>query len=391
VIHQKAKFLGNVNRQYDDSFAKAGAKIGDSLRIRLPNQFKVRTGATMGTIATTPTDVVNQVVTLPVATQKGVDMYFSSAELTMDLDDFSKNYIDPAMSVLAANIEADMLNTVYKEVYQQVGTAGTPVATLATILDSGVKLDNALAPRDGNRSLMVTPTMQGALVGATSTLFQDSTALGKQYRDGVIGRAVGFDWYSNTNAPFHTTGTQAALATAAIATAPTEGTGSIVVTVGSGNTISVGTVLTISGIYEVHPETKVSTGRLQQFVVTAQSTTTTAATLTISPPLFAGSTDPRQNVSALPVAGTNTVASYNGGASTAYQMGLAYHKDAFTFATADLIKPNGLDFCSRQVMDGISMRIIRDYAISSDTMPCRIDVLYGFKTLRPQLACRLTN
>lgn len=392
VLHQKCNFIGNVNRQYDNSFAQSGAKIGDSLRIRLPNQFSVRTGATMGAINTAATNVVNQYVSLPVQTQKGVDMHFSSAELTMKLDDFSTQYIDPAMSSLAANIESDMLATVYKEVFQQVGSAGTPVTTLATILDSGVKLDNALAPRDGNRSLLVTPTIQAALVNSTSGLFQDAASVGKQYKEGTMGRTVGYDWYANTLAPFHTTGTAAAFTTTAITTAPTEGTGSLVVPGTTGQTVTAGTILTMTGVYEVHPETKVSTGRLQQFVVTTTATAASSAyTLAVTPLLYTATSGALQNVSALPVAGTNTVATSSGAASTAFQQALAFHKDAFAFATADLIMPKGLDFASRQVMDGISMRIVRQYDIASDTIPCRLDVLYGFKTIRPQLACRITS
>jgi hypothetical protein len=387
VLHQKCNFIGNINRQYDNSFANSGAKIGDSLRIRLPNQFKVRSGATMDTTAAN-VDVTNQSVTLPVTNQKGVDMYFTSAELTMKLDDFSKEYIDPAMSVLAANIESDILTNVYKEVFQQVGTAGTAVTALSTILNAGVKLDNSLAPRDGNRNLLLTPTIQAALVDATKGLFQDAESIGKQYKEGVIGRSMGFDWYMNTLAPIHTTGTSAASGIA-IATAPTNGTGSIVATVTSGQTITTGTVITISGIYEVHPETKVTTSRLQQFVVTASSTSTTSCTMTIAPALY--TSGPLQNVNALPVAGTNTITSISGAVSTAFQQALAFHKDAFTFATADLIMPKGVDFASRQVMDGVSMRIVRAYDIANDKMPCRLDVLYGYKTIRPQLACRITE
>lgn len=387
VLHQKSNFIGNINRQYDNSFANSGAKIGDSLRIRLPNQFKVRSGAVMDTTAGN-VDVTNQSVTLPVTNQKGVDMYFTSAELTMKLDDFSKEYIDPAMSALAANIEADVLNNVYKEVFNQVGTAGTPVTALSTILSAGVKLDNALAPRDGNRNLLVTSQIQASLVDATKGLFQDSESLGKQYREGVIGRTAGFDWYMNTLAPTHTTGTSAASGIA-IATAPTAGTGSIVATVTSGQTITTGSVITISGVFEVHPETKATTSRLQQFVVTASNTVTTACTMTIAPALYASG--PLQNVSALPVAGTNTITSASGAVSTAFQQALAFHKDAFTFATADLILPKGVDFASRQVMDGVSMRIVRAYDIANDKMPCRLDVLYGYKTIRPQLACRITE
>jgi hypothetical protein len=391
ILHQKLNFVGNVNRQYDDSFAQSGAKIGDTLRIRLPNQFAVRTGATMGAVNAAATDTVNQVVPLVVNNQKGVDMYFSSKELTMSLDDFSSQYIDPAVSVLAANIEADVLNNVFKEVAQQVGTAGTPVTALSTILSAGARLDNSLAPRDSNRSLVVSPITQAAIIDGTKTYFQDSSELGKQYKEGQMGRMGGFDWYSNTLLPSLTTGTSAASALATTAV-PAEGLGTgLVCTVTSGQTIAIGSVITFSNVYEVHPETKATTSRLKQFVVTASNTVTTSCTMTISPAMYTSASGARQNVNALAIAATSTVTSASGAVSTAFAQNLAFHKDAFCFATADLILPKGRDFASRQVMDGISMRIIRDYDIANDRMPCRLDVLYGYKTIRPELAVRITE
>ena len=114
VLHQKSNFIGTINRSYDDSFAKTGAKIGDTLRIRNPNEFTIRTGATRSN-----QDVSETYQTLQVATQKGVDFSFSSVEWTLSLDEFSKRYIVPAMTRLAAEIEADALS-MYKDVYNIV-------------------------------------------------------------------------------------------------------------------------------------------------------------------------------------------------------------------------------------------------------------------------------
>ena len=80
-----------------------------------------------------------------------------------------------------------------------------------------------------------------------------------------------------------------------------------------------------------------------------------------------------------------------GTASTNYGQSLLYHEEAFAFATADLVMPQGVDFSAREVYDGISIRIVRMYDINNDKFPCRLDVLYGYKTIRPQLACRLAN
>ena len=145
ILHQKLNFVGTVLRQYDSSFAKSGAKIGDSLKIRLPNQYTVRSGASLST-----QDIVESSVTLQVATQKGVDTTFTSDDLTMDLDDFSERILEPAMSVLAANIESDAMS-MYKDVYNHVTDVGATV-TVADVLNAGKVLTDNLAPYD-KRSL----------------------------------------------------------------------------------------------------------------------------------------------------------------------------------------------------------------------------------------------
>jgi hypothetical protein len=376
ILHQKLNFIGTINRQYDDSFANAGARIGDSLKIRLPNQYTVRTGATLSAQDTTETST-----TLQVATQKGVDVQFTSKELTLDLDDFADRILEPAMSVLAANIEADALS-MYKQVYNIVDNDAAAISFL-NIMQGRQKLNEDLAPMDGNRTALLSPTHTTKLVDALKGLFQDSTAISKQYRDGKMGRTGGFDFYENTLVADHTTGT-AAKTTGYLTNGATQSGASIIVDTGT-TTFLIGDVITFAGVFRVHPETKVSTGVLQQFVVTANSGAN-ATTLAISPAIVA--TGATQNVSNT-VADNSAVVKVAAGASELINSSMVYHRDAFTFATADLIKPQGVDFCAREVMDGISMRVVRDYVIADDTFPCRIDVLYGYKAIRPQMACRI--
>lgn len=372
VLHQKLNFIGNITRDYDDSYAKTGAKIGDSLKIRLPNQYTVRSGATLSAQDTTESSV-----TLQVGTQKGVDLNFTSVDLTMSLDDFSKGIIEPAMSVLAANIEADALN-MYKDVYQSIWNGGS-AATFNKTLDGRVLLNRALAPFSDRTALMDSTSMAD-LVKDTKTLFQDSASLAKQFKEGYMGRAAGFDFNENTLMPSHTRGGSngAYLVNGASQTGAT-------LTVDTGATApSQGDIITIAGVYSVHPETKVSTGVLQQFVVGSGATTTS---FPISPAIVtSGAT---QNVSGSPA--DNAAVTFAGTASTAVGTSLLFQKGAFAFATADLVLPEGVDFARREVMDGISMRIVRQYDITNDKFPCRLDVLYGYKTLRPQLACRYHN
>ena len=392
VLHNKLTFIGNINRQYDDSFAKAGAKIGDTLKIRLPNQYTVRTGKTL-----TTQDTSEQSVALQIATQKGVDMTFSSAELSLSLDDFSGRILEPAMAVLASSLEADAMN-MYKDVHQQVGAAGTPPNTLLVYLQARAKLNNALAPMDNNRTLHLSPNATANIVDALKGLFQDSSAIREQYREGKMGRTAGFDWYENPLVPTHVNGDVGAASTLTVS--GTQGVSSPVTSLAvagatTGQIIKQGTVFTIANVYRVHPETKQNTGQLHQFVATSDySFTGSTGSIPIGPPIntatsSGGSANPLQNVNAAPAAGAAITAV--GAANTGFEQELAFHRDAFAFATADLVLPRGVDFAAREVYDGVSMRIVRAYDINGDNFPCRIDVFYGYKTIRPQLACRVTS
>lgn len=377
ILHQKLNFVGTINRAYDDSFAQEGAKIGDSLRIRLPNQFTVRTGS-----ALSAQNVTENQVTLNVTSQRGVDTQWTSRELTMSLDDFSKRILDPAMAVLAASIESDALS-MHNSVYNVVNNIGSAINFRQVALARKVLNDN-LAPMDDQRTALLNTQDNVDFIDATKGLFQDSTAIKQQYRDGSIGRTSGFDFYENTLVPTSTTGTALSATTYTVNGAGQTGS-AITVATGS-TTFAVGDVITFAGCFSVHPETKVSTGVLQQFVVTA-AYAGGAGNIAISPAIVtSGAT---QNVSASPTNGG--AVTKVGGASAVYRPSLFYHKDAFTFATADLVMPKGVDMAARAVQDGISLRIVRQYDINNDRFPVRIDVLYGYLAMRPQLACRVLS
>lgn len=379
ILHQKLNFVGNITRDYDDSFAKSGAKIGDSLKIRLPNQYTVRTGATLSAQDTTESST-----TLQVATQKGVDLNFTSVDLTLSLDDFSKRIIEPAMAVLAANIEADALN-MYKDVYQSVWNGGA-AATYNKALDCRVKLQNALAP-PSDRTMLLDPQAMSDVIKDTKTLFQDDASIAKQYREGMVGRAAGFNWGENTLLPSHTRGAGDTAYVVNTSTGITSGTATITVATGTG-TILKGDVFTVAGVFEAHPETKANTGRLQQFVCTADYAGGGGAVAVSPTPISASVAT--QNI-VIVGAGAGKAVVIAGTLSTAVQTGLAFQKGAFAFATADLVMPEGVDWAAREVYDGLSMRIVRAYDINNDKFPCRLDILYGYKTLRAQLATRYHN
>lgn len=405
ILHNNLAFTKGVNREYSDEFAQSGGKVGQSVNVRKPNRYYVSDGQSLDV-----QDTSEEYVQVTLDHQFHVDVNFTSKDLTLSLDDFSERILKPAMARLASKIDHSGLGE-YINIYNWVGTPGTEPGVsggsgLATstapqvFLNAGALLDSMATPRDGNRSCILSPFAQSASIAGLSGLFNDQGALGDQYRKGVMGRALGFEFamdqninafntgtYSGTAANFDVNGAQGD-STTAISTLTCKWTSD-----GSG-TLEKGTVFDIAGVYSVNPETGESTGQLQPFVVTEDATIDqTTFDISISPPILfnKNGTTAKATVysSTGDVADGSQITIRSGATAGNYTQNLAYHKDAFTLATADLIMPKGVDFSARESFDGISMRIVRQYDISNDSLPCRIDVLCGWKTTRPEMAVRI--
>lgn len=381
ILENNLVLTRNVNRQYDDSFAVEGAKIGSTLRIRLPDRALVTDGAALQT-----QDDNEQYTTLSVANQKHIGINFTSAELTMQLDDFAERVLKPRISQLASSIDADVANA-YKNIYASVGTPGTTPSTSLVLLQAQQKLNEAAAVMSP-RYATVNPAANAGLVEGMKGLFNPTDTISKQFKNGMMGTGVlGFDEVNMSQSiKQHTTGDWGTTITVTSAVTSQGSTSLPISFTGSSKTWNVGDVFTIAGVYAVNPQTRESTGSLQQFVVTAAATGSSTATLSVSPAMYTAD-QALATISAFPAA--SAAVTMLGSAATGYAQNLVYHKDAITFATADLLMPQGVDMASRQVHNGVSMRIVRQYDINNDRMPCRIDVLYGYSTIRPQMACRL--
>lgn len=383
ILENNLVLCRNINRQYDDSFAVEGAKIGSSLRIRLPDRALVTDGAALQT-----QDDNEQYTTLTVSTQKHVGINFTSAELSLQLDDFADRVLKPRISQLAASIDADVAN-VFASVGTSVGTPGTTPATALVMLQAQQKMNEAAAPMSP-RYLTVNPAANAALVNGLSGFFNPSDSISRQFKSGMMGENVlGYEEVNMSQSiKSLTVGSRTATGGTTSAAVTTEGATTIAITgAGASATIRAGDVFTVAGCFAVNPQTRESTGSLFQFVALADVTLngSGAGTITVAPIYSAA--HPLATVLSLPA--TSSAVVFMGAASTTYPQNIAYHKDAFTLATADLILPQGVDMASRANHNGISMRIVRQYDINNDRMPCRVDVLYGYAAIRPQLACRV--
>jgi len=381
ILENNLVLTRNVNRQYDDSFAVEGAKIGSTLRIRLPDRALVTDGAALQVQADN-----EQFTTLTVSSQKHIGVNFTSAELTMQLDDFAERVLKPRVSQLASSVDADVA-TSYKGIYNTVGSPGTTPATSLVLLQANQKLNEFATPMD-QRYATVNPAANAGLVEGMKGLFNPTGTISRQFKNGMMGEGIlGLDEINMSQSISNHTNGDWGTAITVTSTVATEGQSTLPISfTGSSKTWNVGDVFTIAGVFAVNPQTRQSTGSLQQFVVTAAATGSSTATLNISPALYTAS-NALATVLSFPQA--SAVVTMVGSANTGYPQNLIYHKDAISFATADLLLPQGVDMASRQVHNGISLRIVRQYDINNDRLPCRIDVLYGYNAIRPVTAVRL--
>ncbi len=381
ILENNLVLTRNCNRQYDDSFAVEGAKIGSTLRIRLPDRALVTDGAALQV-----QDDNEQFTTLSVANQKHIGVNFTSAELTMQLDDFADRVLKPRISQLASSIDADVANA-YKTIGNSVGTPGTTPGTSLVLLQAQQKLNENAAVMSP-RYATVNPAANAALVEGMKGLFNPTDTVSKQFRNGMMGTGVlGFEEVNMSQSiKQHTTGSRTNGTTSAAVS--TEGATTISLTgLGASGTILAGDVFTVADCYAVNPQTRETTGSLAQFVALANVTATGGGAADVTVAAIYSANHALATVNTLP--GNSKTVTFLGSASTQYAQNLVYHKDAITFATADLLLPQGVDMAARAVHNGISLRVVRQYDINNDRMPCRIDVLYGYSTIRPQMACRV--
>ncbi|CAB4172100.1 Major capsid protein Gp5, partial [uncultured Caudovirales phage] len=370
ILENNLVLSRNVNRQYDDSFAVEGAKIGSTLRIRLPDRALVTDGAALQV-----QDDNEQFTTLTVATQKHIGVNFTSAELTMQLDDFAERVLKPRVSQLASSVDADVANA-YKNIYSTVGTPGSVPSTSLVLLQGQQKLNEYAVPMN-DRYATVNPAANAGLVEGMKGLFNPVDTISRQFKNGMMGQGVlGYDEINMSQSiAQHTTGTRSATASLTVATTiTTEGQSTIAINGDTGSaTFTQGDVFTVAGVYAVNPQTRQSTGSLQQFVVTSAVAASSGnwASISVAPAMYSPA-NALATINAFPASGA--VVTVVGAASTLYPQNLIYQKNAITLGTADLLLPQGVDMASRQVHNGISMRIVRQYDINNDRMPCRIDV-----------------
>ncbi len=391
--------LGWIKKMYrvpEEEFSNSvnGYKVGDTIRIRRPADFTVRSGATMNT-----QDVIEGRTTLTVDQQKGVDFQFNSTDLTLSISKLSERVIKPAMVNIINDMAYDVAGQMYQGFYNWVGTPGNELGNFAEFALGPERLDDMSVPTSDRCALLSTADHWG-LVGGQTGMYVESLAR-EAYTKGNLGFIGGVDTYMSQVVPTHTAGTRTDT------TPLTDGASQDVTydsvkntwtqsltTDGWGNslTIKAGDVFTIDGLYMVNAKTKQSTGILQQFVQTVDVTTHASGgdtTLTISPPIILSG--PHQTVTMTGISTTdgNTITNV-GSASTGYRQNMIFHKNAMALAVVPMEMPEGAYNGSRQSYKDISVRVIPVYDGINDVSKWRLDILYGRKLIDPRLGTRLS-
>jgi hypothetical protein len=386
-------FLSNVNRTYDDAYVVNGAKVGNTVQARLPQRFTVTDGQALQQQA-----LYDQTVPISLTNQKNVAFGYSSAQATTELQEIRDRYVTPAGEALANAADVLAFQAVYRDIYSSVGVPSqTPSASL-TFLQAGVKLTDLAAPM-GSRIALLDPLAMATLANSVAALFNPTGKISDTWTKGQFGaNQLGIaKWMQEPNRPVHTTGTFTASTPLVDGAGQTGSTININGWASGATTLKKGDVFTIAGVYSVNPLSYTSTGRLQQFVITADTADATGvtATLGISPPII--TSGQLQTVSVSPaddavvtVLGATSAA---GGtlATTISPQSFVYHKDAFAFVMADLKKPNaGCDATVIRSKElGIAIRMVEQYQIGTDQSPTRLDILIGAATLQARLAVRV--
>ena len=396
VLENELTFTSEVNREYDDQFAVSGAKIGSTVNVRKPARFIGTSGPNLSV-----EDFNETSIPVTLNTQFHVDTQFSTADLALSLDMFSDRVIKPGVAAIANKIDRDGLVLAKNNIANIVGTAGTPPTSLLTYLTGQAYLDSEGAPRDGRRACIVEPFTSATIVDSLKGLFMPSQKISDQYEKGMMGTdSAGMRWKMDQNVVSQTFGSYA---TATLSTNTATFTGSLTSGWASSSTITIsaasaaapikqGDVITIANVYAVNPQNRqpYGTNRLRNFVVTSDVTISSggSASVTVSPAIITAGQF--QNVSVSATSSSAVVTPFNN-TGTVSPQNIILHRNAETLACADLELPAGVVFAGRASDKelGLSIRVVRQYTINNDSVPCRLDVLYGWAMLYPELGCRV--
>jgi hypothetical protein len=404
VLHNNLVAGKKVTRTWEKQFARTGAKIGANVQIRKPPRYIVVDGQTF-----VPQDYTEEYVPLTINQHKQVGCEWASDDLTLNMDDFSRRFLKPALVPMANQVDLDILANLLNQVWNATGTPGTTAATDTPFVDAKSVLANNSAMITEDMPMLVTPKVSGRLSSGLAGRYNPQPSISDLYLKGAMsdplkgseGHALGWDFFSTQTLPVFTTGawagTSPTVSTANQSGSAINTTGWTVSITGLGKTND---VVQFAGVYGVNPVTFLSTGELQNFRLTADvnSDSSGNATLNVYPPLYANA-GKNTTVSALPGSsaavmpwGQSTVANV---ASKVSPQCFGWQVEAVTLACVDLYVPEeGMGVKAIRVSDddlGLSFVFMSGFDPRAYSKLSRIDILYGTTAVRPEHVVRVAS
>lgn len=386
ILKNMLVFSKGVNRRYQaeyDSNMSRGYAPGNTINIKQPPRYTYRAGR-----VAVPQGTVFPTIPLTLS-QGGCDIDFPLIERTTSISDPDlQKALRAAAATVANEIDRQGLSLARSAVFNQVSVNATTLIqpttqaeALGLFTGAGRKLDENAAPRDGMRNVVLGPALNSTSVQGLAGLFNNAAMIGKQYGTGMVVDSLGFNIGMSQNTTRHTNGA----ATATNVNGANQIGSAITVVAIAGGTLTAGTIITLPAAFGVNPQTRQSTGVLQQFVITADALIT-ATTINISPAIVVSGAF--QNVTASPTTAQPYI--IVGNASLDYELNLAYHEDAFTLAMVPMFVPQGQNAKVSQVSDdGFTIKVTEYYDGANDVSNMRLDVLFGWAATYAQLACRI--
>ena len=388
-------FIMNMDTQYDDQFAIDGAKIGDTLRIRLPSDFIVTDGPAMQL-----QDNTQQYTSLTVSSQKNVATPYTTAERTMSIDRYSELVMAPMVNALCGKVASTVMRGAEGGVCNLVANVDGAGNIISPTMDQFTGANAVLDDNGANmmdRRCVQDPTSDARTVSSLAGLLNPTPEISAQFRSGMMKSGLGYDrFFRDQTVIKHTTGTFSAGGTVNGGGQTTSTSGGNILVNAITGTLKKGDIVTFAGVNAVNRVTKDSLGTLRQFVVTAD-VATNGTLIPVYPGLIpsatgvAGGPDQQyQTVDASPINGAAMVLVTP--ASSVYRKSLAYTQKAVTMASADLVMPKkAVEEAARTSYDGVSMRMLTDYLPQTDQLATRLDVLFGFRYIRPEWLCVIAD
>lgn len=391
IMVEESKFIKSINRSREKEFGREvnGYKFGDSVKIKVP-PLPVVTEGRKYSHDDAKLNAQESYAELTVDIERQVDLQFTAVERALDIGEFKERFLRPAIVSLTADIDAEFFKRAIKAVNNMtlINLSNGEPHPLAPFGRAREMMAKALAPND-KRFAMLSSGLTNSIVDTSGTLFNPTAEIAKQYKEGYIGRARGFEFVESEHLFMFQNGSKVD----GITVQGANQTGDVLTVggVSNGDTIKAGSVFSIDGVYQIHPLTRQSYGVPMQFVVLKDvevggSSADVPIYPRLTPAMLGGQKQANATVSNTPANGA--VLDFVGEANELFEQALCYQANAFAGA---FVPKKVLAGCEGYTFNAetMALRVMTFGDGVEDYEGTRIDVLCGFTAVRGNHAVRV--